>query len=112
MTDQYPNALAVNRGANYFGIQSGGVWQLRGNGTFVLNRDEIYFIRWLIKKEIRIPIRQIVSIEMPMSFLGKTYFTPLLKVVFTDATGKQDAVAWAMTDVAGMKRQIEELMQG
>jgi hypothetical protein len=105
---RFPNARAIVSGANFFGQESSGVGQLRGNGTLVLTDQELYFERWLPQREYRIPLSAIHSIETPTAFLGKSNSRPLLKVNYQDADGNTDAMAWLLPDLAGFKRQLEE----
>ena len=93
---------------NFFGQQSLGVTQGRGNGTLAVAEDEIYFLRWLPQKEFVVPLRDIESVEIVKSFLGKTRFTPLLKITFRSASGTSDAMAWHVGDAYNLKEQLEE----
>ncbi len=80
-------------GANFFGLESLGQRQFRGNGILVLTEKELYFEMLLPKKEINIPLRNIVKIETPKSHLHKTKFKPLLKVIFKNDIGEIGSVA-------------------
>src|SRR5512134_3616363 len=80
--ERFPNARLIVPGANFFGQQSHGVTQMRGNGTLVLTDSELYFERWLLRRDYHIPLSAIQGVETPNSFLGKTVFQPLLKVIF------------------------------
>ncbi len=105
---RFPMAKLIVPGANFFGQESGGVMQMRGNGTLVLTAIELYFERWLARKEYRIPLNAIQAIETPTSYLGKTNFRPLLKVVFKDEAGNTDSMAWLVRDLEGTIRALEE----
>jgi hypothetical protein len=105
--ERFPNARMIIRGANFFGQQSLGVMQGRGNGILVLTDTELYFERLLPRKEFSVPLAAIQSVETTNSFLGKTIFRPLLKVVFRNDAGQIDAMAWYVGDVEGTKRTIE-----
>jgi hypothetical protein len=104
---RFPNALLIDSRASFFGQESHGVTQLRGNGTLVITDSELIFMKWVPKRDYIIPLRSITGIETPSSFLGKSRFTPLLKVVFTDENGKQDSMAWHVLDLDGVRRVIE-----
>jgi hypothetical protein len=110
MMERYPNARKVIYGAHFFGQESKGVFQTRGNGTLVITDHELVFEKWVPQKEYVIPLNRIVTIEMPNSFLGKTTFTPLVKVVYRTDTGEQDAIAWSVRDAAGLKSQLEQFI--
>lgn len=108
--ERFPDAKLIIPGANFFGQQSAGVMQGRGNGTLVLTATELYFERWVLRKEYRIPLTAIESIETPTSFLTKTIFRPLLKVNFKNDAGQTDAMAWFVSDLEATKQAIEGAM--
>ncbi len=106
--ERYPQARQVDRAASFFGQESRGAAQARGNGTLILTDQDLIFEQWLPNREFRIPLRRIQSIENPASFLGKSRFAPLLKVVYTNAEGTPDAMAWQVPDLSGWMRLINE----
>lgn len=110
--ERFPNARLIVPGANFFGQESHGLTQLRGNGTLVLTDNELHFERWLSRREYRIPLHAIRAIEMATSYLGKSIFRPLLKVVFVDEAGNTDSMAWYVPDVEDLKRTLEEARRG
>src|SRR5688500_13926202 len=75
---KYPGAKAIIRGVSFFGQESHGVTQGRGNGTLILTEDKLVFERWLPRRTYEIPPASISGIETPSSFLGKSRVTPLL----------------------------------
>jgi hypothetical protein len=91
--------VAIDEGANSFGVESKGVAQVRGNGCLAATAEEILFLMWFPRKELRIPRNRIIAVEQPRSHLGKSYGGPLLKIHFTDDQGKPDSVAWAVNDL-------------
>lgn len=107
---RYPNAQLIDRAASFFGQQSHGVTQLRGNGTLILTDSDLIFEMWVPNKEFRIPLRSIHSLDNPSSFLGKSRFTPLLKVVYTNERGMTDAMAWQVPDLSGWMRLLNEAL--
>jgi hypothetical protein len=106
--ERYPDARQIDRAASFFGQESRGVTQMRGNGTLILTDSDLIFEMWVPNKEFRIPLRSIQAIENPTSFLGKSRFTPLLKVVYTNDQGATDAMAWQVRDLSGWMRLINE----
>jgi hypothetical protein len=94
------------KSANFFGQQSHKSLQMRGNGVLVLTQEELYFEMWHPKKVLQIPISAIIKVETTKSFLHKTKFRKLLKVVFQNETGEEDAAAWW---VSSLDKWIEEL---
>lgn len=105
--DRYPNARQIDRTASFFGQESRGVAQMRGNGTLILTDTDLIFEMWLPSREFRIPLSSIQTLENPLSFLGKSRFAPLLKVVYTNE-GTTDAMAWQVRDLSGWMRLINE----
>lgn len=79
---------------NFFGLESKGRKQIRGNGVLVLTPQELCFQMYLPKREFRIKLSSITAISTPKSHLGKTKFRPLLHVDFTNDEGQPDSVAW------------------
>ena len=83
--------------ANFFGLESKGVWQCRGNGALVLTGDTLHFFMLQPRSELVIPLHAIRSGQLVRSHLGKTVFRPLLKVHF-ELHGKSDSAAWYVHD--------------
>lgn len=106
--ERYPNARQIDRAASFFGQESLTRRQMRGNGTLILTDSDLIFEMWLPNKQFGIPLRSIQSIENPTSFLGKSRFTPLLKVVYTNDQGAIDSMAWQVPDLDGWMRLINE----
>jgi hypothetical protein len=96
-------------GANFFGLSSKGLAQVRGNGALVLTPDQLYFAMFVPRRELTIPLADIVSVSTPRSHLGKTVGMKLLRVDFRVPAG-QDSVAWAVRDLDDWKADIERHM--
>lgn len=98
---QYPEHIRILTSpmANVFGIQSGGMKQVRGNGILLLTTSQLYFRMFLPRRELLVPLRSITSVETPKSFLGKTRGRKLLKVDFRNDTGGTDSAAWLVPDL-------------
>lgn len=94
--------------ANSFGLESAGVWQVRGNGGLVLTARYLHFFMFLPKREFRIPIDAITELTFTKSHLGKATIYDLLKVRFT-GEGTPDSIAWYLTDPAAWNARIEAL---
>lgn len=80
--------------AHFYGLESIGHFQLRGNGVLVLTADQLYFLKALPKQATVIPVDKITAVKNPRSHLGKSNITKLLRVEFTADNGEADAVAW------------------
>ena len=55
--------------ANYFGRESIGVGQLRGNGGLVLTAKQLHFFMFLPTSDIRIPLTTITKLAITKSHL-------------------------------------------
>jgi hypothetical protein len=108
--ERYPNARHIDRAASFFGQESRGATQLRGNGTLILTDSDLIFEMWVPNREFRIPLRSIQTIENPTSFLGKSRFTPLLKVVYTNDQATTDSMAWQVPDLGEWMRLVNEAL--
>ena len=102
--------VAASTGANFFGQQSKGGRQIRGNGALVLTKEALYFVRAAPLKEFSLPIQSITEVTLPRSFAGKSIFSALLCIHYR-ADEQQDAMAWAIKDPKQWKAAIEALMR-
>ena len=91
-------------GANFFGQESLGIKQVRGNGVLMLTSEELIFEYWVPKKVLRIPLSKIHSIEQTKWHLRKTKGVNLVKVLFTNKNFIEDSAAWWV-------RETEEWLQ-
>lgn len=105
---QYPNARLIDAAVSFWGQQSRGVGQVRGNGTLIVTNDAVIFQMWGPIQEYRIPMNAIQSIENPRAFLGKTQGVLLLKINFLNDSGQPDAMAWRLRDLSRVQQVIEE----
>ncbi len=101
------DVLQADLFSNFFGQQSRGLGQIRGNGGLVLLRDRLYFLLAAPRRELVIPFANITDISLPSSFLGKSVLRPLLRVDFFSGTGA-DAAAWALRDPGNWKAALEQ----
>ncbi|MFX0074587.1 MAG: hypothetical protein ACFE96_04050 [Candidatus Hermodarchaeota archaeon] len=97
--------ISINS-ANFFGQQSQKTIQIRGNGVLLLTQEELYFEMWHPKKVLQIPVSEILRVDSTKSFLRKSVFRKLLKVVFRNENGEEDAAAWW---VSSLEDWIEEI---
>ncbi len=95
-----PTKLSAQN-VNFFGQESKGLGQVRGNGSLILTDSELYFEMWAPKRVLRIPKHMIKSVENPAPkwFLKKTKNRPLLKVLFTNEQGQEDSAAWIVPEL-------------
>ncbi|MBN1150391.1 hypothetical protein JXA84_04115 [candidate division WOR-3 bacterium] len=108
--DETKKVLISDTFANFFGIQSKGLRQIRGNGKLVLDQEFLYFRMLLPKRVIRIPVNAIIKAEESLSHLKKTKAAPLLKVTFQNDEGSIDSAAWLVRDLSSWKIEIQSLI--
>jgi len=97
---------------NFFGQQSAGYKQVRGNGILALTDKGIHFRMLIPSKELFVPLDSIKGISQPRSFLGKTKMRDLLRVDFVNAEGRDDAGAWLVPSLQWWSEAVEELRTG
>lgn len=101
--------IGATTNANFFGKQSKGGKQIRGNGALILTKYEIYFFRAVPFKKYKIPLKSVLKVSLPNSFNGKSVFSKLLCIQYK--TGSElEAVAWAVKNPEAWKKSIEKLV--
>jgi len=97
---EHPGEKILHKdGANFFGLQSKGMGQVRGNGLLILTKRKLYFRQFVPAKWFEIPLAWISSLAHPRSFLGKSKGMKLLVVNYTNQEGAADAIGWAVNDL-------------
>ena len=97
--------------ANFFGLESKGVKQVRGNGVLVLTEEKLYFEMWVKPKTIiEIPSKSIKKIDIVKSHVHKSKLKPLLKVIFINGIGEHDSVAWMVNNLEEWRNTLEKLI--
>ena len=97
--------------ANFFGIESHGVMQVRGNGLLLLTDTDLVFGMFQPTDDFLFPLDRIEKIEFAESHLNKTIFQPLLKVFFTNEEGDSDSVAWWVANPTEWKNILEQCIK-
>ena len=105
------NIILLSPSANFFGQQSKGHKQIRGNGVLALTNDKLYFEMWKPKKKLQISLTSIEGIETPKSHLGKSKFKPLLKIIFRNEKDDPDSATWLVRDLPKWKGTIENVIE-
>ncbi len=91
--------VRIDRRANFFGVESKGQAQLRGNGVLVLTSGQLVFEMLLPRREMVMDLSRVRRLASVRSHLHKSVMRPLLRVEFDDGAGGTDAVAWYVRDV-------------
>lgn len=95
--------------AHFYGLESIGHVQNRGNGVLVLTKDQLYFLKAMPRRELVIPVNAITAVKNPRSHLGKSNMVKLLRVEFNNDKGEMDAVAWMVgKDVDAWTSAVEK----
>ncbi len=105
------NILISDKMANFFGLESLGVWKVRGNGVLILTKDDLFFGMWKPKKELVIPIKSILKIINPKSHMHRSAFKPLLKVNFKNESGDYDSAAWYVRHLNEWNEILKRLIE-
>lgn len=96
---------------NYFGLQSAGHAQVRGNGVMALTDKGIHF-RMLAPDRYRfVPLESITGVSNPRWFLNKSKARALLRVDFLSG-GDRDACAWLVRNLDWWNLALRALMEG
>lgn len=103
----YPKHVWVES-VNYFGRQSDGVMQMRGNGSLLLTEDSLVFELWVPQKRLMIPLNSITEITNPRAFLGKSKGQRLLRIDYTGENNQPDAAAWLVRNLETTQTSIEK----
>ncbi|MGM0575936.1 MAG: hypothetical protein ACQEXJ_09430 [Myxococcota bacterium] len=85
--------------ANFFGLESWGLGQVRGNGCLAATDDEVLFVMWVPRRTIRVDRAFIEAVETPRSHLGKTKGPRLLRLRFRSPEGGEDSAAWLVRNL-------------
>lgn len=91
--------VVIDERANFFGVESAGARQWRGNGCLAASDEAIAFAMWLPRRTLRIDRSRLVAADRTQSHLGKTVGRPLLRVRFETDGGDSDVAAWYVTDL-------------
>lgn len=92
-------------GANFSGLESQGMGQVRGNGFIALTGQDVRVTRAVPAAEWRIPHRQIKQATLEPTFLGKRRSSPVLVVTF-EVDGQLDRLGVYVRDGQGWVEAI------
>lgn len=103
--------FGVSSRANFFGQESLGKTQIRGNGILVLTENELFFQMWVPQKEWSIKLIKITGVENPRVFLGKTKGRSLLKVLFKNERNEADSAAWLVNKLSDWQTAMSRIVK-
>ena len=103
--------LGATSNALFFGQESRGMGQVRGNSVLVLTPEQLYCEMWSPRRRFEIPVGSITEISTPESHLGKTRFSKLLKVSYENASGRDDSCAWLIRNLDTWQGALTKLIE-
>ena len=104
------NVLITDDIANFFGLESLGLWKIRGNGVLLLTEEELFYGMWKPKREFSIPLNSIIKVTNPKSHMHKSVFRPLIKVIFKNESGNLDSAAWYVRNLDHWNEILNQLI--
>jgi len=66
---------------------------------------------WHPKKVLQIPTSAIINVEITKSFLHKSVFRKVVKVMFKNENGEEDAAAWWVSSLDNWIEELKEVKQ-
>jgi len=82
--------------ANFAGLSSKGAKQQRRSGILILTDEEIFFLAWLSKVEIRIPLSSVIRVDETKTHAGRWAAYPMFHIIYKNEDGKTDGAAWSV----------------
>jgi len=101
----------IDKYALYIASESDGYSHFRGTGYLVLTDQELYFERMVNKKIIKIPLESILKVEETKRLAGQSTGRMMLKVVYNNFDGKQNATAWRIKNLKEWVREISNIIE-
>lgn len=89
----------IDEAALFFGLESKGPVQLRGNGCLVLVDDELVFLQWVTDRVVRVRLADVIAVDTARGHLGKRIARDLLRVRWR-VDGGEESAAWFVHDLA------------
>jgi hypothetical protein len=83
---------------NCFGVASGGVGQVRGNGTLVITDARIVFALWSPTRVLPIDRASVTAVDRARSHLAKTRGVELLRITWV-VDGSEDSAAFQVDGI-------------
>ncbi|HNC96784.1 MAG TPA: hypothetical protein PLA94_21600 [Myxococcota bacterium] len=115
LSEQFPGGVPSlsSPGANCFGVESRGRWQVRGNGALAISPAGLWFRGVMNGIALDVPLEQLRGVELVDSHLSKRVFgRKLLKIHFQGEQGAEDSVAFLVDNPGRWQQEIERLRYG
>ncbi len=91
--------ILSERVSNFFGRESAGYAQVRGNCAFLLTEAGLRHLMWSPRRQLTINWDKVRKAEKVKYHLGKTKLRHLVKVHFINEKGEPDSAAWYVRNV-------------
>ena len=95
--------------ANFIGLSSLGPAQIRGAGVLALTADELWYSRFIPRKDLSIPVSGVLGVRLGHAHVGKLTGETMLIVRFRTGADREDAVAWVVREPHAWKDTLEAL---
>lgn len=102
--------IEVSKNVNFFGQESRGKGQIRGNGVLILTPNTLYYEMWKPNREYEYYLNTINNVENPKWFLGKSMRRELLKIDFINETGQADSAAWLVPELDKWNNLLKDVI--
>ena len=102
--------LIADNMSNFFGLESAGVWKIRGNGVLLLTEEELFFGMWKPKKDLLIQVKSFIEVTNPKSHMHRSVSRPLLKISFKNQNGETDSAAWYVQNLDAWNEILRQLI--
>lgn len=104
--------ILLTPGANFIAIQSEGIGAVSGNGGLALTRERLWGFRAVPLREFSIPLSDLVAVETPRSFMGKSYGRKMLVFEFRTPRGRHDKIGFYVKEFPDWIEALERNVPG
>ena len=110
--NRFPNDSIrfIDKNAILRAQESRGYSQVEGMGYLILTKDELYFEMMLFSNTIAIRLDRISGLSETRRIKGKSSIKPMLRIDYTDSSGKDDAIGISVKDLSGWKKKLKTQM--
>lgn len=107
IASEFPDGVIRSEpSANFFGVESKGSRQNRGNGALVLTEDRLWFRPAMGRNGVDIAVSELQAASLVSTHLGKSVGRDLLRVTWRTPTGR-DSGAWLVDDLQGWLEDLK-----
>ncbi|MFW5768442.1 MAG: hypothetical protein ACOCYA_00160 [Spirochaetota bacterium] len=103
------DVILLTFGVNYFGVESEPGRPDKSSGALVLTKEGLYYRARYARKELFIPGRHIVKLEVIEALKGRPLNQKAVGIFFKNADGERDLAAFRIPHSAQWARAIKKL---